>query len=356
MTKRRFELVAGTSRKFWEIEVASSSFTVTFGRIGTAGQTKITRLKDRAAATAAAETLVAEKLHKGYAQAGRNAAKKPTGSSGDEIGKALERAGLGELAARVRADVRAEVWIKAKRSERLTLGQSRIGGAPDLPGGTAWPRQRWTRAETKKWPEQNRRELDEAIAAGTVTIDGHHVALALPFVAQLALADLAPFQKLLPRRGHLWLFADQGTTLGEIDGYPFCASACVFADAARLVRFVPPPTPGPLPALSLAFAKGRSFPDANALELGDDDWQRYTNAIAGLEQAAPRHTCLSRSQYGSIADVPPKGYTTILRVDSDYTFAPPISWGDAAWITFAIPDDALAKRRFDEVRAFRWIG
>ena len=35
---RRFELVDGTSNKFWEIALEEASFTVRFGRIGTSGQ------------------------------------------------------------------------------------------------------------------------------------------------------------------------------------------------------------------------------------------------------------------------------------------------------------------------------
>ena len=38
---RRFELVEGTSSKFWQIELSGASFTVTFGRLGTSGQTQL---------------------------------------------------------------------------------------------------------------------------------------------------------------------------------------------------------------------------------------------------------------------------------------------------------------------------
>ena len=37
---RRFELVEGSSNKFWEVAVAGADLTVRFGRIGTNGQTK----------------------------------------------------------------------------------------------------------------------------------------------------------------------------------------------------------------------------------------------------------------------------------------------------------------------------
>ncbi|HMY58985.1 MAG TPA: WGR domain-containing protein, partial [Pseudomonadota bacterium] len=39
---RRFEMVEGASSKFWQISIEGSSFTVTYGRIGTAGTSKTT--------------------------------------------------------------------------------------------------------------------------------------------------------------------------------------------------------------------------------------------------------------------------------------------------------------------------
>jgi predicted DNA-binding WGR domain protein len=62
---RRFELIEGSSSKFWEIAVSGTAYTVTYGRIGTAGQSKTKKVKDAAKEAAA---LVAEKLKKGYAE------------------------------------------------------------------------------------------------------------------------------------------------------------------------------------------------------------------------------------------------------------------------------------------------
>lgn len=70
----------------------------------------------------------------------------------------------------------------------------------------------------------------------------------------------------------------------------------------------------------------------------------------------PRHALMPRSFGGVNSDCPPAGYAGILRVDSDYTLDEVINWGDAARITFAIPPGALAARRFDELRAFRFCG
>ena len=109
MAKRRFELVAGTSSKFWEIEVSGASFTVTFGRIGTAGQANTKPCKDAAAATAAADKLVAEKVHKGYTQVGGKKSPasvgakegKPAGKSAGKPGKPVTDESAGTKARRV---------------------------------------------------------------------------------------------------------------------------------------------------------------------------------------------------------------------------------------------------------------
>lgn len=65
---RRFEFVGGTSSKFWEVARAGTEVTVTFGRIGTAGQTQVKDLVTEAAAIKHLDTLVAEKVKKGYAE------------------------------------------------------------------------------------------------------------------------------------------------------------------------------------------------------------------------------------------------------------------------------------------------
>jgi len=65
---RRFEFLGGSSRKFWEVSVAGNSFTVRFGRIGTAGQSQTKSFADEDKATREAEKLIAEKVKKGYVE------------------------------------------------------------------------------------------------------------------------------------------------------------------------------------------------------------------------------------------------------------------------------------------------
>ncbi len=67
---RRFELVEGTSSKFWEVGVEGNMLTTRWGRIGTAGQSKSKACADATAATRELDKLVAEKTAKGYQEAG----------------------------------------------------------------------------------------------------------------------------------------------------------------------------------------------------------------------------------------------------------------------------------------------
>jgi predicted DNA-binding WGR domain protein len=72
---RRFEMREGGSSKFWEIEVEGRELTVKFGKIGTTGQTKTKKFDKPAAAEKEAESLVREKLGKGYVEIGGAKAK-----------------------------------------------------------------------------------------------------------------------------------------------------------------------------------------------------------------------------------------------------------------------------------------
>jgi predicted DNA-binding WGR domain protein len=65
---RRFEFVGGSSSKFWEIAREGAQVTVTFGRIGTAGQTQVKDLGTEAAGIKYFDSLVAEKVKKGYVE------------------------------------------------------------------------------------------------------------------------------------------------------------------------------------------------------------------------------------------------------------------------------------------------
>lgn len=66
--KRYFELVDGSSSKFWEVRVNGSDLTTRWGKIGTDGQSKTKTFPDPAKAQTEADKLVAEKTEKGYVE------------------------------------------------------------------------------------------------------------------------------------------------------------------------------------------------------------------------------------------------------------------------------------------------
>jgi DNA ligase 1 len=63
---RRFELVEGSSSKFWEVARDGCAVTVRYGRIGTDGQAKTKEFPSEEQATRHADGLIEEKVAKGY--------------------------------------------------------------------------------------------------------------------------------------------------------------------------------------------------------------------------------------------------------------------------------------------------
>ena len=100
---RRFEFSDSTSNKFWEVKVKSKILNVTFGKIGTKGQSKPKDFATSEKAKAEMEKLIKEKTGKGYVEVGgkvlkaaKPAAGKKTsaGSMGEGLSKAEKQAKL----------------------------------------------------------------------------------------------------------------------------------------------------------------------------------------------------------------------------------------------------------------------
>jgi uncharacterized protein (TIGR02996 family) len=92
---RTFTYRDAKSHKFWNIELEGNSFTVTFGRHGTTGQTQTKKFKDEATAQKEHDKLVREKLRKGYketAPASAAAAPRAATRAATPLEKALEQA------------------------------------------------------------------------------------------------------------------------------------------------------------------------------------------------------------------------------------------------------------------------
>jgi predicted DNA-binding WGR domain protein len=65
---RRFEYIAGSSAKFYEVTVDGSAVHVRYGRIGTEGQTSTKTFADETSAQRHADKLIAQKTGKGYVE------------------------------------------------------------------------------------------------------------------------------------------------------------------------------------------------------------------------------------------------------------------------------------------------
>ncbi len=68
---RRFELIEGASRKFWQVTRAGREVTVCYGRIGSDGQSKAKQLASEEVARDHVDALVGEKVAKGYREVGQ---------------------------------------------------------------------------------------------------------------------------------------------------------------------------------------------------------------------------------------------------------------------------------------------
>jgi predicted DNA-binding WGR domain protein len=66
MNRQHYELIAGESAKFWEIQVRGSTTSTAYGRIGSKGQKTTKKFPTPDEARLAAEKLVKQKLKKGY--------------------------------------------------------------------------------------------------------------------------------------------------------------------------------------------------------------------------------------------------------------------------------------------------
>jgi predicted DNA-binding WGR domain protein len=66
----RYEFSEGSSNKFWQIDLEGTSFTTTYGRLGTDGQSSLKEYDSEEKAKKEYDKLVAEKVKKGYTLVG----------------------------------------------------------------------------------------------------------------------------------------------------------------------------------------------------------------------------------------------------------------------------------------------
>lgn len=78
----RFELVEGSSSKFWEISIRDASLTIRFGKIGTDGTQNYKVFDSTAEAQKEYDKLIAQKMKKGYTKVSDDASA-PAGGNGN---------------------------------------------------------------------------------------------------------------------------------------------------------------------------------------------------------------------------------------------------------------------------------
>lgn len=150
----RYELSQGRSNKFWAISVKGTSLTTTYGRIGSAGSSTIKSYTSLAAAKAAANTLVAQKLAKGYVEVGkkpvstRSTSKRPTPKTTTTKPAPRREPKSSPARAPSHAFV-TEILSLASDYEHLLMTTP----GDDFPGDDARVRELWDRHQTQDLPD-----------------------------------------------------------------------------------------------------------------------------------------------------------------------------------------------------------
>ena len=106
---RLFEFVDDSSSKFWEVTLNGTEFTVRFGKIGTAGQSKTKNAGSPEKAKSEAEKLIREKTGKGYKEVGGAA---PTPA----VGSAKEKSAASNEAVGATGKTRGKAPVKVKKA------------------------------------------------------------------------------------------------------------------------------------------------------------------------------------------------------------------------------------------------
>lgn len=220
------------------------------------------------------------------------------------------------------------------------VGESRLGGLPDLPPGAPWP--------VVRLPKRTAAErLPQGLDATPHTVEGAHVVVPLGFVAQLRLEELASHDPdgRLPLKGLLSFFARQDVEAGEHGELVRIAAAVLFHEVGELAPREPPPE---LPESERRKARGVRFrgeiplPEpqfAYKLGLLDEETTRYD----ALPREVPGYTSLGYAPAAYYQGLPERRETLLLSVGSD-----DYCWGDASSVFFLIADAALAARDFSK--------
>jgi uncharacterized protein YwqG len=274
--------------------------------------------------------------------------------SGNDWRPLLQKQGLSRYVSALEKLVRPAVRITTTRVDldRLALGQSRLGGAPDLPADFKWPK-----------------------------YEGKH----LSFVAQINLKEVAAAARedALPAEGQLWFFYVVEQDKWGFDPKDAGSAVVAFRSGGKLARRPIPDDVGDqgrFEPTALAFAGYVDLPDqlttgSPVLE-DDDEGERYSEVEEFLSAArgTTSHKLLGHAQpiqdameeecaqvagglyLGGDRPIPKaraqelakkaSEWHLLLQVDTDDNAN--MMWGDTGRLYFWIRDEDLRQRRFDK--------
>ena len=124
---RRFEFVDSTSNKFWEVDVKGETLNITFGKIGTKGQSKPKDLATPEKAKAEMEKLIKEKMGKGYVEVGGKAVK----AAKPAAGKKTKAGNMGEGSSKAEKKAKAEKVLAMFAGGQWELARGILEAAKD---------------------------------------------------------------------------------------------------------------------------------------------------------------------------------------------------------------------------------
>ena len=249
----------------------------------------------------------------------------------------------------------------------LSLGESRIGGLPDLPPDVEWPRWMPSSPRDDKFGQLWHPERSAPLG----------------FIAQIDLAAIPRIDVALPERGWLYFFYDRYCEPWGYDPDDRGSCRVIYADCDQrtLKRSDPPPDSDlehVTEACRVEFRTELTLPDdLPGTEYGSSAYQPYSELRQHLANAdGPRHQLLGypaviqnpmelecqlvsngiycgnttgyRSEQAKALADGARDWRLLLQIDSDEA-GPGWMWGDVGMIYFWIKRDDLASQRFDDV-------
>ncbi len=149
----RYELTDGSTSKFWQIDLDGDSFTTTFGKIGTSGQSKTKSFDDAEVAQKNYDKLIAQKTKKGYSA----------------VAGATKKAAPKKVAAKKKVVAKKKA-AKKKTSAKESPPKKKAGGALAVEGG--WQRYEFRDGKSEKFWEVTFDDASFSTRYGRIGSDG----------------------------------------------------------------------------------------------------------------------------------------------------------------------------------------